>query len=872
MSSKSTILLILFLMLTLTAGPVFAQRIVFSQNLNGSAGTADDEIGRNSFVVYEMNGTPPNSISGINVRTVTAKNETNGFSADSEGAFPNLKALFAFGGTVALVINFGDDGAGDSPDPDYTYANAEDVPEFKLVISEIMWGTDAAVQDPASVQWIEIYNEGAALSDDDDLRLVFYENVRTTDATVKLMTGFGSEVDYAIVDRVSTVSRFGAKWELKGSSGRSAADTANDIPESYLVSMYRKRSLNDTRDGYEYNAKGEPDGDTFKDGTDLDQWIASVGRTNIGSAFIGSPGSVQVAAGGLAEVIKDPDSLPATAVIINEIYNSPDTGDLDWIELHNTGSTDVTINGWELEAVHGTDDNRKQTTVANIPDEDYAEIPVGGYLVITNRHPSESRLIDGINIADDDAEPRGATHRYLVVSDMTDKMPNAGRFLLVLRSEAEDNHEKIVDIAGSLFLKEPNRTDVFPLQGWTVPEDREEDGDVEDADFGGDEFNAVDESFARIGDNNTRENRLHKGDWEVVGTRGGLGYDPNVDLAIAPGTPGYANDAVKTKSADVTGNIVISEIMYDAGANGRLAQWIELYNSSMTEAVDLSEWKLEIRNREVDDEFYVDASFKFKAGTIILPNQTLLLVSKRSSTNDVPNNRIYNLYLNHRTELELSNRESVLLSSVGFYLKLTDKDKNVVDEVGNVRVEGRRRHIVWTLPETDGEERYSILRRFGTRAFSGTRQPSWRKAQNASTYYGHRDDVGSPGHRLGSPLPVSLSSFRPVRDSTTDQVIITWITESELNNAGFNILRSESKDGEFTVINEQGHIPGHGTTSERCIYTYIDRTTKPNVVYYYRIEDISLDGKRTTLRTTHLRGSVTAAGKLTTVWGGLKVF
>ena len=440
----------------------------------------------------------------------------------------------------------------------------------------------------------------------------------------------------------------------------------------------------------------------------------------------------------------------------------------------------------------------------------------------------------------------------------------------MLRSEAEDNHEKVVDIAGSLFLKEPNRTDVFPLQGWTVPEDREKNGDVEDADFGGDEFNAVDESFARKGDNSTRENRLHKDDWEVVGARGGLGYDPNVDLALAPGTPGYANDAIKTKSTDVGGNIVINEIMYDAGVNGRRIQWIELYNSSMMEAVDLSEWKLEIRNSEADGVDYVNGSFRFAEGTIILPNQTLLLVSNKSSENDIPSNRVYNLYREHRTELELSNRESLLLSSAGFYLKLTDKNGNVVDVVGNVRVEGRTLHVMWTLPETNGEVRYSILRQFGSPAHDGMLQSSWRKAQNFETYYGDPHDFGSPGHRTGSPLPVSLSSFRPVRDKATGHVVITWITESELNNAGFNILRSDTKDGTFSVINPQGLIAGHGTTSERHIYTYIDVTAKPNVLYYYRIEDVSLDGKRTTLRTTHLRGNITASGKLTTIWGDLK--
>ena len=98
-------------------------------------------------------------------------------------------------------------------------------------------------------------------------------------------------------------------------------------------------------------------------------------------------------------------------------------------------------------------------------------------------------------------------------------------------------------------------------------------------------------------------------------------------------------------------------------------------------------------------------------------------------------------------------------------------------------------------------------------------------------------------------------------------------TESELDNAGFNILRAESKTGEFKVVNLKGIIPGHGTTSEKHTYEWIDTSAKPNVVYYYQIEDVSLDGERATLATTHLRGNVNAAGKATTLrWGELKTY
>ena len=60
--------------------------------------------------------------------------------------------------------------------------------------------------------------------------------------------------------------------------------------------------------------------------------------------------------------------------------------------------------------------------------------------------------------------------------------------------------------------------------------------------------------------------------------------------------------------------------------------------------------------------------------------------------------------------------------------------------------------------------------------------------------------------------------------------------------------------------------------SEKQVYTWTDTSAKPNVVYYYQIEDISLNGDRTTLRTTHLRGNVSAGGKPTTRWDELKSF
>ena len=116
-------------------------------------------------------------------------------------------------------------------------------------------------------------------------------------------------------------------------------------------------------------------------------------------------------------------------------------------------------------------------------------------------------------------------------------------------------------------------------------------------------------------------------------------------------------------------------------------------------------------------------------------------------------------------------------------------------------------------------------------------------------------------------LPVTLSSFKATR--TADGAVIHWITESEVDNAGFNILRSNTKTGEFQQINVK-LIQGAGTTGERSTYTWTDTTAKPNTVYYYQIEDVSYAGVHQTLTTTRLRGLVSAKGKMTTQWADFK--
>ena len=209
--------------------------------------------------------------------------------------------------------------------------------------------------------------------------------------------------------------------------------------------------------------------------------------------------------------------------------------------------------------------------------------------------------------------------------------------------------------------------------------------------------------------------------------------------------------------------------------------------------------------------------------------------------------------------------------------------KRATDTVGNLGADGA---AAWVLPMSEEGGRSSIIRRHVQVARGpsapedGTMMDNWVLASDTSfaqvthiraqSFYGAANDVGTPGFRPGGALPVELSHFRPARDKVTGAVVITWSTQSELNNAGFFIKRSNQPDSEFKVINA-AMIQGAGTTSEKQFYTYTDTTAQPNVVYYYQIEDVSLDGNRQTLtRGIRLKGHVSVAGKATLTWGELK--
>ena len=84
------------------------------------------------------------------------------------------------------------------------------------------------------------------------------------------------------------------------------------------------------------------------------------------------------------------------------------------------------------------------------------------------------------------------------------------------------------------------------------------------------------------------------------------------------------------------------------------------------------------------------------------------------------------------------------------------------------------------------------------------------------------------------PLPIALASFSA--EVLNGSVSVTWVTESETENAAFRVYR----DGDVVA-----QIDGAGTSSEPRNYRWTDNFVIPGRTYAYVLADVDLQGKET---------------------------
>jgi len=94
--------------------------------------------------------------------------------------------------------------------------------------------------------------------------------------------------------------------------------------------------------------------------------------------------------------------------------------------------------------------------------------------------------------------------------------------------------------------------------------------------------------------------------------------------------------------------------------------------------------------------------------------------------------------------------------------------------------------------------------------------------------------IGTTGD---SPLPVRLSGFTAL--PLDDSILLKWTTQTEIDNVGFFIYRSETEYGDYAQI---GFIQGAGNSA--ISYTFTDKDVEPGKTYFYYLQDIDITGEK----------------------------
>lgn len=143
---------------------------------------------------------------------------------------------------------------------------------------------------------------------------------------------------------------------------------------------------------------------------------------------------------------------------------------------------------------------------------------------------------------------------------------------------------------------------------------------------------------------------------------------------------------------------------------------------------------------------------------------------------------------------------------------------------------------------TIGFSRYYITNDYGNSWIEFTEDVptglvSFDAANNALGY-----SVGSMGLILRyddtTYVPVELISFKGIVEG--NEIVLSWITASELNNQGFFIEKSFDKINWETI----GFVNGHGTTTKYSSYIFVD-IQLINEQIYYRLKQVDYNGSFT---------------------------
>ncbi len=177
---------------------------------------------------------------------------------------------------------------------------------------------------------------------------------------------------------------------------------------------------------------------------------------------------------------------------------------------------------------------------------------------------------------------------------------------------------------------------------------------------------------------------------------------------------------------------------------------------------------------------------------------------------------VYIYYGGAATNISANNTYSVNKNNIA--IKTTAMD-NTIDEI--LLGESKHTEFGWSVSaagDVNGNTTDDII--VGAFAFDGA---------NGKAYVYNSNQ---------QPTAITLSSFYV--EIGQDGILIKWGTETEPNNAGFNIYRSTEENGEYDKLNES-LIPTQGDATTGATYNYLDKPDQAGD-YYYKLQAVSLDG------------------------------
>jgi hypothetical protein len=260
--------------------------------------------------------------------------------------------------------------------------------------------------------------------------------------------------------------------------------------------------------------------------------------------------------------------------------------------------------------------------------------------------------------------------------------------------------------------------------------------------------------------------------------------------------------------------VVITEVNSTASA---YASYIEVMNTG-SESVDVSEYTITYGNdgsdKLIDEPLTADG---YAGGCVLSPGEYFLILRSDGAfrseyptvvLNDGPDDA-------DNASIEWMGHGYLYLNGGADYVMLHDQSGGVVDRFGSATVSWEDNHAFERVhyPNTGTD--------LGAH---------WRDMGSGVT--------GSPGRPNDSSLPVQLGRFSAgIRNGG---VLLQWHTESEENNLGFYVLRSDHPKGNYTCVSLL--IAGAGTSQSRHCYRFLDDRVDAGDRFWYVLEQIDLNG------------------------------